>query len=212
MKTTQTLPGHIYKSFSPKIGRNGQETGLKVELNNGHAFISDKVEGTVGVQTPEGKFQALATGSMKFSPRQGLSIATKDSEMTVGPEGKGFAKDLSTAVRMVPIGPIAALLTGLGGDEYVDRSASMLKGYDRRPYDGFTIDSSDGRSPDTISEANLHGSGQLARATGLELSLPGRRTRTKDVSLNNGQTIVWMRNGQTSQMDLPVSLDFFATA
>ena len=132
--------------------------------------------------------------------------------MTVGPEGKGFAKDLSTAVQMVPIGPIAALLTGLGGDEYVDRSASMLKGYDRRPYDGFTIDSSDGRSPDTISEANLHGSGKLARATGLELSLPGRRTRTKDVSLNNGQTIVWMHNGQASQMDLPVSLDFFATA
>lgn len=212
MKTSQVLPGHIYKNATPLTGANGQQTGLKVELNNGNAFISDEFKGTVGVQTPEGKFQALAKGSMKFSPRQGLTISTKDSEMTINPEGKGFAKDLSTAVRMMPIGPVAAMLTGLGGDDYVDRSASLLKGYDRNPYDSFTIDSSDGRSPDKISEANLHGSGKLARAVGLELGLPGRRSKTKDVSLRDGQTVAWNHDGRSSQMELPVSLNYFATA
>ena len=124
MKTTNALPGHLYKSYSPRTDAAGKQTGMKVDLNNGYSFISDEVSGTVGVQTPEGKFKALADGrkmGMKFSPSQGLTLASEKSEMRVDPFGKGSVKVLETAVKMMPVGPGVAAVLGVGSKDYVDR-------------------------------------------------------------------------------------------
>ncbi len=214
MKTTNALPGHLYKSYSPRTDAAGKKTGMQVDLNNGHSFISDELSGTVGVQTPEGKFKALADGrkmGMTFSPSQGLTLASEKSEMRVDPFGNGSVKVLETAVKMMPVGPGVAAVLGVGSKDYVDRSSSMMKGYARTEHDYLTIGSSDGKSPDTITEANVHGSGKLARALGVELGLPARRSKTDQVSLT-GSTAKWNVHGREASTELPASLDYFKMA
>jgi hypothetical protein len=214
MKATHTLPGHIYKNFTSRTDASGKKTGLKVELNNGYSFLSDEVRGTVGVQTPEGQFKTLAQGrkmGMQFSPHQGLTLSSEQAEMRVSPFGDGSVKVLESAVKMMPIGPGVAAVLGIGSKDYVDRSASLMKGYSRVEHDYLTIGSSDGKSPDTLTKANLHGSGKLARSLGYEFSLPGRRAITEEVSLS-GDTARWSLHGQESSTELPASLNYFKMA
>jgi len=209
------IPGHIYKKVTAHQNNAGKKTGMTVELNNGVSFVSDSYAGTVGVKDAAGDYKELARGrsaKMEFNNWNGLTIANGDAEMSIKPDGTGWAKDLRTAVSMVPIGPAVALLTGVAGEDYTDRSASMMKGYAREEFDSFTISSSDGRSPDSVSEANLHGSGGLARKLGVEFSLPGRRRKTNEVELADQQVVKWNDQGKQSSLTLPASLEYFQTA
>lgn len=214
MRIIDTFQNRIYKGHSQLTDATGKKTGLKVDLNNGYSFLSDEVSGTVGVQTPEGRFKALADGArmgMSFSPRGGMTLSTDKAEMSIYPSGMGSVKVLETAVQMMPVGPAVAAVFGLGTEDYVDRSCSMMKGYGDTEHDYLTIGSSDGQSPDSITEANVHGSGRLARAIGVEFGLPARRSTTDQVSLT-GNTAKWNVRGREASTELPASLDYFKMA
>lgn len=210
-----SIKGSIFRSVTPQTDASGEKTGLTVELENGVRFSSDSFDGSVGVTTPGGEYSKLAGGrpvSMEYTDWNGLKLATKEAELHVLPDGRAWARDLRTAVSMVPIGPAVAAIFGTGTSDYVSRSASMMKGYARQQADSFSITSSDGKALDTVAEANLHGSGRLARALGVEFGLPDPRRKTQDVSLVDGQTIVWNDAGRSNSLTLPVHLEHFNIA